>query len=140
MSLVTTLAPPPVGLLLVMHGKLGRCLLDTLIDTMGPLPMVADVLEIRRVQAHEVLIRQGQLMLDNINQGSGVLVLTDAYGSTPSNIANKLVATRSSSVAVSGTNLPMLMRVYNYASQPLEKLAALAVEGGQRGVMLCPRS
>ena len=115
-------------------------ILDTLIDTMGPLPMPADVLEVRRVQAHEVLLRQGLLMIENLDQGQGVLVLTDAYGSTPSNIANKLGLACASTAVVSGTNLPMLMRVFNYAQQPLEKLAQLAVEGGQRGVLLCQKN
>ena len=130
-----------VGLLLVMHGKLGRHLLETLADTMGELPMPADVLEVRRVQAHEVLVTQGHLMLDNLDQGQGVLVLTDAYGSTPSNIANKLGQARPVDTAViAGTNLPMLMRIFNYAAYPLDKLAQVAVEGGQRGIVLCPKS
>lgn len=129
-----------VGLLLVMHGKLGRCLLDTLIDTMGELPMPADVLEVRRVQAHEVLVLQGRRMVDNLNQGQGVLLLTDAYGSTPSNIANKLAAITQHTQVISGCNLPMLMRLYNYAQQPLDKLAQLAIEGGQRGITLCPKN
>ena len=45
-----------VGVLLVTHGKLGHFLLDTLRDMMGELPAKADVLEVRRVQAHEGLL------------------------------------------------------------------------------------
>lgn len=123
-----------------MHGKLGRHLLETLADTMGDLPMPADVLDVRRVQAHEILIRQGQLMIENLDSGQGVLILTDAYGSTPSNIANKLGSVAANTAVISGTNLPMLMRVFNYSSYPLEKLAQAAIEGGQRGIILCPSS
>lgn len=129
-----------VGVLLVTHGKLGHFLLDTLRDMMGELPCKADVLEVRRVQAHEALLLQGQRMLDNLDSGEGVLLLTDAYGSTPSNIANKLGALRSErSLVVAGVNLPMLMKVFNYPQLPLDKLATAAIEGGQRGVTLCPR-
>lgn len=129
-----------VGVLLVTHGKLGHFLLDTLRDMMGELPAKADVLEVRRVQAHEGLLLQGQRMIDNLDGGDGVLVLTDAYGSTPSNIANKLGALRRDRTAVvAGVNLPMLMKVFNYPQLPLDKLATAAVEGGQRGVTLCPR-
>lgn len=130
-----------VGVLLVTHGKLGHFLLDTLRDMMGELPVKADVLEVRRVQAHEGLLLQGQRMIDNLDAGPGVLVLTDAYGSTPSNIANKLAALRTDrTLVVAGVNLPMLMKVFNYPQLPLDRLAQAAVEGGQRGVTLCPRS
>ena len=128
-----------VGILLVTHGKLGHFLLDCMRDMIGELPLASDVLEVRRVQAHEVLTSQGSKMIDRLNSGDGVLVLTDAFGSTPSNIANKLAAVQGSPV-VSGVNLPMLVRVYNYPRASLDEMARLAVEGGQRGIILCPRN
>ena len=48
-----------------------------------------------------------------LDQGDGVLVLTDLYGSTPSNIATRLLDTHNVLV-ISGTNVPMLMRILNY--------------------------
>lgn len=127
-----------VGVLLVTHGKLGHLLLETLREMMAPLPLEADVLEVRRVQAHEVLIGQGQKMIERLDRGGGVLLLTDAFGSTPSNIANKLGAMADLPV-VAGVNLPMLVRVFNYPQLPLAALVQAAVEGGQRGVLVCPR-
>lgn len=126
-----------VGLLLVMHGKLGHHLLDTLREMMGELSLAADVLEVRRVSAHEVLIRQGGKMLDRLDSGAGVLILTDAFGSTPSNIANKLRAAHDCAV-VAGVNLPMLVRIFNYPKLPLREMARSAVEGGSRGIIECP--
>jgi PTS system mannose-specific IIA component len=128
-----------VGILLVTHGKLGHFLLDCMRDMIGELPLNSDVLEVRRVQAHEVLIGQGSKMIERLNSGDGVLVLTDAFGSTPSNIANKLSALHGSPV-VSGVNLPMLVRVYNYPRAAVDEMARLAVEGGQRGIILCPKN
>lgn len=127
------------GLLLVTHGKLGRFLLDTLQDMMGELPLHADVLEVRLVQSHEGPMLQGSRMLENLDSGDGVLLLTDAYGSTPSNVAHKLTICRSNTIAVAGLNLPMLMRVFNSATLSLEELAQAAVEGGQQGVLRCPQ-
>ena len=127
-----------VGLLLVMHGKLGRHLLDTLIDMIGELPLAADVLEVRRVQAHEVLITQGRKMIERLDSGAGVLILTDAFGSTPSNIASKL-AGNARVAAVAGVNLPMLIRIFNYPKLALPEMIGNAVEGGTRGIMVCPR-
>ena len=128
-----------VGILLVTHGKLGHFMLDCMRDMIGELPLPADVLEVRRVQAHEVLINQGTKMIERLDGGAGVLLLTDAFGSTPSNIANKLSAIHGSPV-VSGLNLPMLVRAFNYPRAAVDELAKLAVEGGQRGIILCPKS
>jgi mannose PTS system EIIA component len=126
-----------VGLLLVMHGKLGHHLLDTLREMLGELPMAADVLEVRRVSAHEVLTSQGRKMIERLDSGAGVLILTDAFGSTPSNIANKLRDPRRCAV-VAGVNLPMLVRIFNYPDLPLREMASSAVEGGSRGILECP--
>ncbi|MGH8540622.1 MAG: PTS sugar transporter subunit IIA [Stenotrophobium sp.] len=127
-----------VGLLLVTHGKLGRHLLDTIIDMIGPLPLHADVLEVRRVQSPEAMLGQGGKMIDRLDAGAGVLLLTDAFGSTPSNIANRLCTSPRTSV-VAGVNLPMLVRIFNYPQLGLAEMAGNAVEGGQRGIVVCPR-
>jgi mannose PTS system EIIA component len=127
------------GVLLVTHGKLGRFLLDTLHDMIGDLPLKADVLEVRLVQSHEGPMLQGTRMMEHLDSGDGVLLLTDAYGSTPSNVAHKLSLARPNVVAVAGLNLPMLMRVFNYSTLSLDELAQAAVEGGQQGVVRCPR-
>jgi PTS system mannose-specific IIA component len=128
-----------VGLLLVTHGKLGHLMLETMSDMLGELPLKTDVLEVRRVQATDVLLRQGLRMIERLDEGQGVLVLTDAYGSTPANIANKLAATAARTRVAAGVNLPMLVRVFNYPALSLDAMAQAAVEGGQKGIMLCPR-
>ncbi|ULQ45308.1 PTS fructose transporter subunit IIA [Flagellatimonas centrodinii] len=127
-----------VGLLLVTHGKIGHLLLETMREMIGELPLSADVLEVRRVQSHEVLLSQGQKMVERLDSGDGVLLLTDAFGSTPSNIANKLGALTDLPV-VAGVNLPMLVRIFNYPQKSLPALTQCAVEGGQRGILQCPR-
>ena len=126
-----------VGILLVTHGKLGQNLLETMRHMLGELPLRHDALEVHLVQNHEGLILQGQKLADRLDDGDGVLVLTDAFGSTPSNIANKLSAGRSVRV-VSGINLPMLVRIFNYPRLALPEMAQCAVEGGQRGIIACP--
>ena len=128
---------PRVGLLLVTHGKLGHFMLDTLTDMMGTLPLAADVLEVRRVQATDVLLLQGRRMIERLDGGGGVLMLTDAFGSTPSNIANRLAELPATKV-VAGVNLPMLVKIFNYPQLELAAMSRAAVEGGQRGVVECP--
>jgi PTS system mannose-specific IIA component len=127
-----------VGVLLVTHGKLGHYLLGTMTDMIGPLPLQADVLEVRRVQDPNVLLRQGSRTIQRLDQGQGVLILTDAFGSTPSNIAARLHVD-GSTITVAGVNLPMLVRIFNYPTLDLPQMAAAAVEGGQRGVVICDK-
>jgi PTS system ascorbate-specific IIA component len=125
-----------IGILLVTHGRLGQLLLNTVSETMGALPLPTSVLEIRRVQSPEVLLRQGGRLIEKLNTGAGVLILTDAFGSTPSNIATQLGATPQTQV-IAGVNLPMLLRIYNYPQLDLAAMTQNALEGGQRGVAIC---
>ncbi len=127
-----------VGILLATHGKLGHLMLETMTDMIGALPLEADVLEVRRVQATDVLLLQGRRMIERLDTGDGVLILTDAYGSTPSNIANRLAEADGTAV-VAGVNLPMLVKLFNYPQLDLATMARAAVEGGQRGITQCPR-
>lgn len=127
-----------VGLLLVTHGKLGRYLLDTMTDTLDTLSLRSDVLEVRRVQDPKVLLRQGGRMIERLDAGQGVLILTDAFGSTPSNIASHLHAD-GRTVVVAGVNLPMLLRIFNYPALDLRAMAQAAIEGGQRGIVVCDK-
>lgn len=128
-----------VGILLVTHGRLGHFLLDTVTEMMGQLPLAAQVLEVPRVASHDALLEQGLTLLQRLDSGDGALILTDAFGSTPSNVANKLAAQTHAAV-VAGINLPMLVRIFNYPSLALDAMATSAIEGGCRGILICPRS
>ena len=64
----------------------------------------------------------------------GILVLTDIFGATPSNVAQKLVDGVTSRL-ITGVNLPMLLRAVSYRHETLDALVARAVVGGTQGVM-----
>ncbi len=65
---------------------------------------------------------------------SGVLVLTDIFGATPCNVAQKLVDGVGSRL-ITGVNLPMLLRSVSYRHEGLDTLVSRAVVGGTQGVM-----
>ncbi len=127
-----------VGLLVITHYNVGAALFDAAISVMGgdcPLPYklmpVSQTCEPEeRLQTAQQLLQELQAEKDN----SGILVLTDMYGSTPSNIANKLAS--ENVTIISGLNLPMLVRIMNYPNLSLHKLAHKAVSGGQNGVII----
>jgi mannose PTS system EIIA component len=63
-----------------------------------------------------------------------VLVLTDLFGATPCNVAQKLVDGVSVRL-LTGVNLPMLLRAATYRHEPLETLVTRAQSGGSNGIM-----
>jgi len=77
---------------------------------------------------------QAAALVERVNQGGGVLVLTDVIGATPGNVAARLA--RAGQVAVvAGVNLPMLLRALCYGASNLEELARKALAGGVTGVI-----
>jgi len=126
-----------IGLMLVSHGPLGEVLLDIAVKNLSVCPLSTATLSIPLDVDPEALQERACRLIDELDSGDGVLVLTDIFGATPSNIACKLSRQRHVMV-VAGLNLPMLMRVFNYPQLGLAELAERAVDGGRQGVMLMP--
>ena len=74
-----------------------------------------------------------QERLATYDRGDGVLILTDLPGATPCNQARR--ATPDNSALVSGLNLPMLIRAWNYRDRPLDELRDLVMDGGRAAIM-----
>ena len=97
-----------------------------------------------KLQAFEVpfdadpaaLLPQASAALRRVDGGDGVLILSDLYGASPSNLAAQLARLGTPTRRVSALNLPMLLRVMNYAELPLEELPAVASAGARNGVIL----
>lgn len=123
-----------VGLLLVTHDGIGRALLSVAGATMQGCPLEVRCLGVGAAADPDAMRAQGERLLAELDRGDGVLVLTDAYGSTPSNIACSLVRNRRAAV-VAGLNLPMLLRVLNYPELGLRELEQKALSGGRDGVL-----
>lgn len=125
-----------VGILLITHPGVGSALLHTATRILGACPLQTKCLEIPSDAATEPLLAQAAEHLAALDSGHGVLVLTDIYGATPSNIAKQLTDTGRVGM-VSGINLPMLIRVFNYPGDDLDDLCIKASEGGVRGISSC---
>jgi len=71
-----------------------------------------------------------------VDEGQGVLILTDMYGGTPSNISLSFLEDKKIEV-ITGVNLPMLLKLATYPNEmDLEKLAVYITEYGQRNINL----
>lgn len=124
-----------VGLLIVSHGKLGDYLLETAARMLGVCPLETATLPMSFDCDTDGMLARAAQMIAKLDSGHGVLILTDMYGSTPSNIVGRLQEQHSVRI-ISGVNLPMLIRVLNYPRLSLDELAAKALSGGRDGVVL----
>lgn len=124
-----------VGILIITHGHIGTSLYDAVTSVIGSSPLPTQVLSVSLDSDPDDMVKTAKNIISEIDSGSGVLVLTDMYGSTPSNIACKLANGKVHVVA--GINLPMLVRVMNYPNLDLTQLSQKAVSGGHEGVMPC---
>lgn len=126
-----------VAVLLVTHNRIGAELLDTATRMLGRCPLPAAALAVTEQDDPARLLVEASRAVSDIDQGDGVLVLTDLFGSTPANVANALKACGRVRV-LAGVNLPMLVRALNYPALDLPALADKALSGGRDGVLPCP--
>ncbi|MBF0263917.1 MAG: PTS fructose transporter subunit IIA [Gammaproteobacteria bacterium] len=125
-----------VALLIITHDSIGQSLLETATNMLGICPIATENLSIKRNSNPEKLFKKAQRLCHDIEQGDGLLILTDMYGSTPSNIASRLLKNNKHRLMISGINLPMLVRVMNYPELSLFELANKAKSGAQESIFL----
>jgi len=123
-----------VSILIVTHGNIGQATLDAAIEIIGSSPMAAKAINIDMDADYDSLVTKVNTAAKEINAGEGVLLLTDLYGSTPSNIASTIDI--KDSIVIAGLNLPMLIRVMNYYTLPLYEISDKAISGGKDGILV----
>lgn len=121
------------AILIIAHAPLASALRQCVLHVF---PDCGDQVRVFDVQPHvppeETLLGARQAM--NFLDVTGVLVLTDIFGATPCNVAQKLVDGVGSRL-VTGVNLPMLFRAVTYCQESLESMVTRALAGGTQGVM-----
>jgi PTS system ascorbate-specific IIA component len=123
------------GLLLITHGRLGDDMLDAVKEILTVCPLATASIAVNSNSDPDQLLETAHRLCDKLDDGDGVLILTDLYGSTPSNIANRLIDTHHANV-ISGANLPMLLRILNYPEMSLEALCDKAANGARDGIVV----
>jgi PTS system ascorbate-specific IIA component len=126
------------GLLLITHGNIGSDMLDTVTEILDGCPLPTDTLAVNSDSNPDLLYETANRLCTELDQGAGVLVLTDLYGSTPSNIATRLTDGHNLSV-ISGVNIPMLIRVLNYPEMDMDALCEKAINGARDGIIVTRR-
>jgi PTS system mannose-specific IIA component len=123
-----------IAVLLITHGRYGEDLLVSASHVLGhPLEQTA-YLAVSIKDDPEAMLSEARTLRQSLDDGSGVLVMTDMYGATPCNIATQLIADGNVE-AVSGVSLPMLVRSLAYRESTLAKVRDKAIAGGTEGVV-----
>jgi PTS system mannose-specific IIA component len=126
-----------IGILIIAHGTLGESLIHCASHVLNKRPPRLKQLGVTAQDDPLLLLPQARALVKELDAGSGVLILSDMYGGSPSNIAAKLlIPGRVEGVA--GVNLPMLIRALTYREKPLATLLSKAVSGGCEGVVRIP--
>ena len=123
-----------IGVLIVTHGEIGRSLLDSASQILGGVPAQACTLSVWRQDDPDDLILRARELIEGIDAGNGVLVLTDIFGATPGNVVSRLLEDGHIE-GVSGVSLPMLLRVLTSRNGSLPAAVQRARSGGADGVV-----
>ena len=121
-----------VGILLVTHSDIGKQLLLTATSVFGKNPFQVELLSVDNYDQPNDVRELAEKYVKFLDNGAGVLVLTDIIGTTPSNIASSISHKRIKVAA--GLNLSMILNVFNYPEDSLDQLLTKAIEGGIQGV------
>ena len=123
-----------IGIFLVTHATLGESLIQCACHVLNKRPPQIAQLGVSAQDDPLDILPLARSMLGWVDGGDGVLLLTDIYGATPSNIAAKLVVPDRVEL-VAGVNLPMLLRVLTYRDRDMQTLVKRAAAGACDGVV-----
>lgn len=123
-----------VGILIISHGAFGEALIHCASHVLGKRPLRVRQVGVTMHDDPDSMLPVAQSLVKELDQGKGVLVLSDMLGATPSNLATRLLEPGRVE-GVSGVNLPMLIRALTYRDQPLAVVVEKAISGGTAGVV-----
>lgn len=123
-----------IGLFLITHGSFGESLIQCACHVLNQRPHQIAQLGVSAQDDPLDVLPTARRWIELVDTGEGVLLLTDVFGATPSNIAGKLISPGRIE-AIAGANLPMLLRALTYRDKDMQTLITRAVSGGRDGVL-----
>jgi mannose PTS system EIIA component len=127
-----------IGLLIVTHCNLGKELLNAAEFIVGKIEAV-DTIAITETSGTDLLRKKIEAKVGALDKGDGVLILTDMFGGTPSNLSLSFLKEGKIEV-LTGVNLPMMIAiVQNRPNFKVTALAGKAQEAGKMGISLASK-
>lgn len=123
-----------IGIVLITHGSYGEALVQNACHVLNKRPPQLNQLGLSAQDDPLDLLPLARQMLHLVDDGDGVLLLSDLFGATPSNLALKLLEPGRVE-GLTGVNLPMLLRALNYRDKGMATLLVRARDGGRDGIL-----
>ena len=123
-----------IGIFLITHGTFGESLIQNVCHVLNKRPPQISQLGVAAQDDPLDILPMAKLLLNEVDQGDGVLILTDVLGATPANLALKLLEPGRVE-GVAGVSLPMLLRALTYRKGDMDTLLKKAISGGHDGVI-----
>jgi PTS system ascorbate-specific IIA component len=121
------------GIFIIAHAPLAHALRQCVLHVFPDAARWVAAMDVQPNVSPEETLGAARITMAQLGTAE-VLVLTDVFGATPCNVAQKLVDGVRSRL-ITGVNLPMLLRTVSYRHESLDALVARAVVGGTQGVM-----
>ncbi len=123
-----------IGTVIAAHGALAEELLKTAVFIVGELPNVEPI-SMDPSQPIEEMQKQIKNTIKKVNQGDGILILTDMFGGTPANMTLSFLEEGKVEV-ITGVNLPMLIKLSQCIRNDtsLQDTTATIVKHGQKSI------
>jgi PTS system mannose-specific IIA component len=125
------------AILIIGHAPLAHALRECALHVFPDCASAVAAIDVQPNLSPDETLATARIAMAQLTQPAhikGILVLTDIFGATPSNVAQKLVDGVTSRL-ITGVNLPMLLRSVSYRHESLDALVSRAVVGGTQGVM-----
>ncbi len=123
-----------IGILLMTHAPLGSAFMQAAKHVFRSMPERFEAIDVIADQNIDEVNLMAREAVKRLNDGSGVLVMTDVMGGTPSNCCRHLGEPNEVAV-IAGISLPMLLRAITYRQDTLDVVVEMALAGGQSGAM-----
>ncbi|OGB27609.1 MAG: PTS fructose transporter subunit IIA [Burkholderiales bacterium RIFCSPLOWO2_02_FULL_57_36] len=123
-----------VGILLLTHAPLGHAFIEAASHVFRARPERIEAIDVWADQDPLEVKRLAEAAIARIDDGSGVLIITDVMGGTPSNCTLQLARPGHIEV-IAGISLPMLLRAITYRNDTIEVVVEMALAGGQSGAV-----
>ena len=122
-----------IGLLILAYEGVGDGLIDAASHVLGKRPPRLETLSLNYNETPEYLAVTIRQKISSLDDGAGVIILSDIYGASHTNAACRLLDSGHIEL-IAGLNLPMLIRIINYRHLPINDVMEKAMTGGCGGI------
>ncbi|WP_426111731.1 PTS sugar transporter subunit IIA [Massilia sp. PWRC2] len=123
-----------VGILLLTHAPLGQAFIAAVAHVFRGTTERFEAIDVTADQDIAEVHELARAAISRLDDGNGVLVITDIKGGTPSNCCNSLTVPGQVEV-IAGISLPMLLRAITYRRDTLDVVVEMALAGAQSGAV-----